>query len=212
MYFGIDEPRVAALTRTLVRPNSVIYDIGAHIGYTTVIFAHYLKNTGQVHAFEILPSTSGLLRRTVEANGFKNVVIHNVGLGDREMTLNLPRGNTSMTKVDAELRTGEALEVCRVVPLDTYVQQNMLSAPSLIKVDIEGAEIDFLAGADQLISRYRPTMIIEFHSSRLFKKGFEILNARGYKLARSSGPVVEANLAEVKPFPTNILCIPPMAP
>lgn len=204
MYFGLDEPWVTQLARDLVRPNSIVYDIGAHIGYTTVVFAHLLNHKGQVHAFEILPSTAELLMKTVKANNLENVKVHNVGVGSREMTLNLPIGRTAMTRIDAESEGGDA-EVCTVVSLDAYVHQHRLSPPSLMKVDIEGAEIDFLVGANGLIDSHRPLMIIEFHSDKLLEKGLGLLRAKGYRFSYQSGDIVGSS-ARPNRFPANVLC------
>ena len=102
MWFGIDEPWIARLCESQIRQSAVVYDIGAHVGYTTLLFAHYLNGTGVVHAFEILPSTADLLRKTVEANDFRNITIHVVGLGAQDTIYELPIGQTAMTSIPSK--------------------------------------------------------------------------------------------------------------
>ena len=170
MFFGIDEPWIAKLARTYVKQNDIIYDIGAHIGYTTVLFAHYLSNSGQIHAFEILRSTTDLLKETVQANPFRNVIIHTIGLGAHEQTLELPIGNTRMTSVHSTTGNGGTTETCRITPLDKYVWEKDLPMPSLMKIDVEGAEVDCLKGALSLIKRSLPLLIVEFHSREFWER------------------------------------------
>ena len=69
MYFGIDEPWIAELAQTKINPGDVVYDLGAHIGYTCLLFAQRVGKTGFVHAFEILPSVAeGFLKKTIQAH------------------------------------------------------------------------------------------------------------------------------------------------
>ena len=58
MYFGFNEPWLAKLAQQYLRPGDVVYDIGAHVGYTCVLFAQCVGDAGVVHAFEILPSVA----------------------------------------------------------------------------------------------------------------------------------------------------------
>lgn len=208
MWFGIDEPWMAQLCATYVKPSTVIYDIGAHIGYTTVLFAHYLKGTGVIHAFEILPATANFLRKTVEANNLQNVTIHTVGLGSDEAILELSIGPTAMTSIHRKKDDGNKTESCRVVKLDKYRHEHNLPLPDLIKMDIEGAEIDCLQGSLDLINQSGPTMIIAFHSKILLQQGYELLTSLGYKLYDQRGPLTQDSIAEVSDyFNDSILCL-----
>lgn len=209
MWFGIDEPWIARLCENLIRPSAVVYDIGAHVGYTTVLFAHYLKGTGVVHAFEILPSTADFLRKTVKANDFRNISIHVVGLGAEETIFELPIGKTAMTSIRAKKYEGQRCERCKVVILDAYRRENRLPFPALIKMDIESAEIDCLMGSLELINECRPTMIIAFHSKELLQQGYALLKSLDYRLHDERGPLSEDSIAKVSDcFDDSILCLP----
>ena len=209
MWFGIDEPWIARLCKTQLRQNSAVYDIGAHIGYTTVLFAHYLNGTGAVHAFEILPSTAELLQNTVKANQFQNIVIHTVGLGAEEAIQQLTIGSTAMTSIRAAKREGQRTERCKVVALDKYRRERDLPLPALMKVDIEGAEIHFLQGSLELIDECQPKMIIEFHSKDLLRQGYTLLTSLGYKLYNEHGELTGDSIEEISGYYNdNILCLP----
>ncbi len=209
MWFGIDEPWIAQLSRKLLGPGDVVYDLGAHVGYTTVLFAHILQGSGEVHAFEILPSTANLLRKTVEANGFGNITIHVVGLGAEEGEFDLPIGPTAMTSIIAKKQEGQVCESCRVVRLDDYRREKGLPAPTLIKMDIERAEIDCLNGSLGLVNECRPVMMIAFHSKALLQQGFTLLRSLDYDLLDQYGPLTPESFDRINDnFNNTILCLP----
>jgi len=209
MWLGIDEPWIARLSQKLLRPSNVVYDLGAHIGYTTVLFAHALKGTGAVHAFEILPSTAEYLQKTVEANGFENVTIHVVGLGAEDAVYDLPVGPTAMTSLRAKKLEGQKCEQGKVVKLDNYWREKGLPLPTLIKMDIERAEIDCLMGSLKLIDACRPTLIIAFHSKDLLRQGYTLLTSLDYELHNQRGLLTADSIEEIRgSFNDSILCLP----
>jgi FkbM family methyltransferase len=207
MYFGIDEPWIAELTQRHINPGDVVYDIGAHIGYTVLLFTQKVGNTGIVHAFEILPSVAeGFLRKTIEANDFNNVVIHAVGLSNLEQTLELPIGETMMTTLYPRASKGCKTELCKVVRLDDYRVFAHLPMPSLIKIDIEGAEVDCLLGALNIIKKCHPLLIIEFHSLDLLSKGHTILDSLGYVITTQKSIVDKQFLQNTDRFHESVFC------
>jgi len=209
MWFGVDEPWIARLSQQLIDPGDVIYDLGAHVGYTTVLFAHHLQGTGEVHAFEILPSTAGHLQKTINANGFQHVTIHVVGLGADNAVYNLPIGPTAMTSLLAKQQEGQKTEPGRVVRLDDYRREKDLPPPSLIKMDIERAEIDCLHGSLGLIGECRPKMIIAFHSKDLLRKGYDLLTSLDYQLYDQHSRLTPQDIEDLpSPFNNSILCLP----
>jgi FkbM family methyltransferase len=209
MWFGVDEPWIALLSQSLLDPSDIVYDLGAHVGYTTVLFAQALRGSGEVHSFEILPSTADYLRKTVEANGFQNVIIHVVGLGAEESIHELPVGPTAMTSLLAHKAEGQQIQSCKVVRLDNYRRENGLPAPNLIKMDIERAEIDCLNGSLELINECRPKMIIAFHSKALLKQGYALLTSLDYELHDKRGLLSPESFERIpENFNNSILCLP----
>lgn len=210
MYFGIDEPSVTKWIDKYVIPGDVIYDIGAHIGYTCLLFAQKLNGSGSVHAFEILPSiATGYLTKTIDANDFSNIVVHNIGLSSNTQTLILPVGETGMTSIYSDRTQSTEVETCSTIPLDEYVPQKEIPFPSFIKIDIEGAEMDCLIGGKDLLSELLPRMIIEFHSLDLLKRGYLFLASLGYEMyLPEEVHLDDAVLFEMKRFHDSILCLP----
>lgn len=208
MYFGIDEPWLAKLSKKYIQPGDVVYDIGAHIGYTSLLFVQRVGKTGCVHAFEILPSVAKkFLKRTIDANKLENVIVHSVGLADKELELDLSVGATLMANLYS-VKTGNKSELCKVVALDQYVEQQGIPFPSMLKIDIEGAEISCLSGGIELIKRCMPLMIIEFHSLDLLRQGYALLQPFGYRLVTEEGAEIDSKMLEgLTHFHKSILCI-----
>lgn len=209
IWLGIHEPWIAKLTQALIKPGDVVYDIGAHIGYTCLLFAQSLVGTGAVHAFEILPSTVEFLKKTVEVNEFNNIIVHNVGLGLSTQTVQLAIGPTAMADIYSTPRENERTELCRIAPLDLYVKENKLPPPSFVKIDIEGAEIDCLKGGYELICKYKPNMLIEFHELCLLKEGYHLLDSWGYRLITQKATAITIKQLEIlRSFHQTVLCLP----
>jgi FkbM family methyltransferase len=209
MYFGIDEPWLAKLSTQYIQPGDVVYDIGAHIGYTSLLFVQQVGKTGCVHAFEILPSVATkYLKRTIDANRLENIIIHNVGLAEKELEIDLSVGETHMANLYS-VKTGDKTELCKVVSLDQYIEKQGIPLPSMLKIDIEGAEISCLLGGIELIKRCLPLMIIEFHRLDLLRVGYALLHPLGYKLVTEEGSAVDGQMLEgLTHFHESIFCFP----
>ena len=216
MYLGIDEPWIAATARDIIGPGDTIYDIGAHIGYTTLLFAKILGGTGSVHAFELLPSTvEKFLTKSVQSNEFKNIHIHTVGLGETETTIELPVGPTYMSTMSTvRFESGDEYvetygrDVCKIVTLDCYATANNIPAPAMMKIDIEGAEIECLRGARKIIRDHGPKLVVEFHSADLLREGYMLLKSWGYQLTSQDGTVIDQSYVDgLTQFHASVLCV-----
>jgi FkbM family methyltransferase len=200
MQLGIDEGWAMKTANKLLSPGDVAYDVGAHIGYTALVLAQAVAPGGEVHAFEIHPKTLNLLRRTIEANTDLSIRIHRVGLGSGRHDIKLTLTGSSMMASLSSAGTGE---VCHVEPLDEYIAENHLPLPRLIKVDIEGAEIDFLNGAASVLREVHPALVIEFHGRARLNRGLELLRSLGYREFTCSRP---GRLVRSDRFHESVLC------
>jgi FkbM family methyltransferase len=214
MYLGMDEPWVAGVARRIIKPGDIIYDIGAHVGYTTLLFARILSGTGSVHAFEVLPSTvERFLTKTVQSNEFDNIHIHTIGLGENEAIMELPVGPTRMSTIHFNLGD-EYVEtygrdICRVVRLEDYVAEESVPTPSLMKIDIEGAEVECLRGAKKIILEHRPMLLVEFHTVDLLREGYAVLTSWRYKMTAQDGTVLDQSFVDgLEHFHQSVLCLP----
>lgn len=209
MMFGFDETWVAEIANKHIQHGDTVYDVGAHIGYTSLLFAKLVGDKGQVHAFELLPSVvKNFLEKTVEANKLAAIVkIHPLGLSDRKQELVIYVGKTMMGTLSHGYESGIA-EKCQIATLDSFIDESKVQAPKLIKVDIERAEIQFLRGAAETLKTYKPILIIEFHNLDLLKEGYEILNKMGYQLSVKNEIIDVPYLKNLNSFYGNTLAMP----
>lgn len=180
-YFsGIHEPEVASALCRHVREGMTVADIGANHGYFTILCSSLARPGGMVYAFEPEPENFRLLRDTIDANGLDNVEAHQLAVWSRSetRTLNLAEplgGRHSLVSS----RSDRTIEV-EAVALDDFVQDNDIESVEIVKIDVEGGELEVLDGMTSLIERCGPLVLCEFHGDELAAEGNDFLERRGY--------------------------------
>jgi FkbM family methyltransferase len=156
------EPMTTAAFRSALRPGGTAVDIGAHIGYYTCLAARLVGRMGTVHAIEPGPDNLEFLRRNVRLNDAGNVVVHPRAAARQSGSRALHLSDSSDThgfNVHPTAVTAGAVEV-EAHPLDALVSPPV----DLVKIDVEGAELEVLQGMTDLL-RGSPgaTVIVEWH-------------------------------------------------
>jgi FkbM family methyltransferase len=168
----------------------VFYDVGANVGFVSALAARCAGPGGRVVAFEPLPANMRWLRHNLGLNRFSNAEAHDVALGDRDGVAEfIVAEESGLGKLSGYEKSHEAIagriEV-RVRRLDDYRGAAGLPAPSVIKVDVEGAEAEVLRGASATIAACRPVLMVELHDTNAAVA--EVLGSLSY-LGRALGPV-----------------------
>lgn len=177
IYYGFQtlEPLI-----DLAPKGSIVFDVGANIGYATLRLAQKIGSEGQVHAFEPVPNTYRHLIRHLAINPSLASVIsaYNIGLSAKrqELTfLELDIGNNGMNRVASELTDQQEAIRSRIsIPsysLDEWMEEYAIGAVNLIKIDVEGYEYQVLLGAKNTLERFRPALFIELDDSNLARYG-----------------------------------------
>jgi FkbM family methyltransferase len=135
----------------LQRPMNV-YECGAHHGLTTILLSRW--SGGNVAAFECLPSNVEILQKNLELNGCRNVTVVPKAVGS-DGTVNIRKDSNSAVTLS---KHGISVDS---ISLDTYARQQG-EMPDLIKIDVEGFEIDVLAGATDIL-KSQPAISVEVH-------------------------------------------------
>jgi FkbM family methyltransferase len=165
---GTAEPDMQAALKALIRPGMTVYDIGANVGFISIIAAHLVGPKGRVVAFEPLPSNARQIKYNASLNNFSHVAVREEALGNQEgqacfqVTDFATTGRLENGVVNKEKR-GELVVTVR--RLDTVITEAGITPPDLIKMDVEGAEVDVLAGASRTLATARPVMLIELHGT-----------------------------------------------
>lgn len=158
------EPHVTHVMRPLLRPGTVLVDLGANIGYYTLLAAARVGRTGKVIAFEPSVDNCALLSKSLQANHFDNVVVHNVAVAEAEGVVGLHRHDSNGYILPPETVSAH-LERVRTVTLDRVLCDE--PRVDVLKMDIEGAEGRALQGMRRLLRRCAPIIFTEFNPSAL---------------------------------------------
>jgi FkbM family methyltransferase len=188
--------------RRLLRPGDTFVDVGANVGYFSLIAAQLVGPAGQVHSFEPDDSARAMLERSIADNESHQVKCHPVALWSNDAALGL------VEEADAAFNHVEAVEdsrrkQVRGVDFDGYAETVGMAKPiRLLKIDVEGAEVEVLRGMGETLARDRPALIVEAQDATLARSGyrlediFSLLDSHGYAGATADGrAAVDADAA-----------------
>jgi FkbM family methyltransferase len=159
------EPILSNRLRTLLRPGFTFLDLGANIGYYTLLAASLVGVEGRVLAFEPNLDNCALLTLSIKDNGFTNIQLHPLAVAEREQNFKLyPHKTKSLSHVvdlsQPITNITEEPRLIRAVALDDFLAD--LPRLDVIKSDIDGNDPRALEGMQKLLARHRPVIITEF--------------------------------------------------
>lgn len=179
------EKHLVKLLPHLVRPGSVVYDVGANMGYYSALLARLTGESGHVYCVEANPLCVSYLRGNVELNAIHNFDVLPVALLDREttceFTVNYGSSTIGLVKgIHSVGKLGHRIQV-PANSLDNLLANYPLREPDLIKIDIEGAEMHAVRGMLRTLARRRPTLLIELHGPAAAAQTLPLLDMLGYQ-------------------------------
>ena len=161
---GQHEVEVQRAIVELLRPGDTFWDVGAHIGFFSLIASRIVLPSG--HAFEPYGPSRARLQTNLDLNNVGNVSVHSEAIAAKPgLAQFYSARETPMWTLVREMGEGSSIEVsCTTID----EQADVLGKPTLIKVDVEGAEVDVLRGASRLFaSECPPSLIVEFTNDDL---------------------------------------------
>jgi FkbM family methyltransferase len=177
-WLGIYESDKQKIIPKYVKPGDIFYDIGANVGFYTLIASYLVKNEGHVYAFEPFLKNVEFLKKHVALNGLQNVTLFQLAIADHDGWVHFKEGDEGGTGKIAE---DGNLEV-PVVSLDSIIADKKLSPPNVLKIDVEGAEYQVLKGASALFRDHKPLIFLATHGDQIHKQCVDLLNNLGYQL------------------------------
>jgi FkbM family methyltransferase len=192
---GSYEPEQTRLFLGHIARGATVLDVGAHVGYYTLLSARLTGAAGRVFAFEPHPRNCGFLRRHVAVNGFDNVTVEQAAVSDVAGKARFEGGTGSGT---GHLTDRGGFEV-RTLRLDDFCAAHSIT-PTAIKIDVEGAELHVLRGAARVIDTAQPVIFLSTHGADVHRDCIAWLRGRGYELS----PVLGADLDTT----SEVLCLP----
>lgn len=186
-WLGTYEVELQQAIEKFVKPGQIIYDIGANIGFITLLFARKTGPKGHVYAFEALPENTRRLEQNIELNGFQQrVSVIPAAVLDHSGKVEFMLGpSTSMGKVQgsAGRKLSEGQETIQVegVSVDGFVDSGN-PAPDIVKMDIEGGEVLALSGMERNLRESRSLLMVELHGIESAQACWVILQAANYSI------------------------------
>ncbi len=163
---GAGEPEVQDAMQRYLRPGMTFYDVGANIGFFSLLAARMVGEGGRVIAFEADPEIAARLREHVDRNGFRWVTVEEKAVWSEGSSVFFERIDPEISP-DRGLghvvskASANTIEI-EAVTLDDF--SRTLPAPDFIKCDVEGAEVEVFRGARRLLGARRPGIVCEIHS------------------------------------------------
>ncbi len=184
-WLGTYEPELQHAVQILVHPDMVAYDVGANIGYVSLLLARRVGTQGKVYAFEALPENLDRLRQNLALNRLtEQVVVVHGAVTEKQGTVRfLVHASGGMGKVEGSAGREENYEASMSVrgfSLDEFVYEQGHPAPQVVKMDIEGGEVLALPGMERLLREAGPTILLELHGSEAAQQAWETLSSAGY--------------------------------
>jgi FkbM family methyltransferase len=221
---GVWEPYVTNIYKKYAKNSKVILDIGANLGYYTILAAKCIKVGGKIFAFEPVMSNFNLLNKTVINNNLTNVVMEKIAIGskndNKKIYLNMENyGDNRIYSYGKNCKK----EKIKITSLDNYFSKYG-GVIDLIKMDIQGYELEAISGAENLLKHRRINIIIselwpmgfsfmktnwKIYTRLLESFGFRLLeiNEKNRILERFSEKLIDEKYRRDKAYTTNILAI-----
>jgi len=192
---------------TLVRKHkglsnkAVIFDVGANFGYLSLVWAKSIAQNGRVIAFEPNLIVQNSFKKSIQANNLESVVeLRNLAVGKKDGTIEIFLSSTTSNTLRENIETNNS-NIIEMVTLDSFAKRNEIERCDLVKIDVDGIELDILKGGIQLIEKYKPIFIVETNGNAQILDFFRNIE---YQILNM----------QLKPFqpgnklPANIFCVP----
>lgn len=199
---GSFEEAEIKVARSLARPGTTAIDVGANVGIFTVPLALAVGTRGRVLAVEPSPENVAQLEHNIRLNDLENVDVHAIALASApgEVALQLgadPAFHSTATVVRS--RDAAATTTVRAETLDNIWREADSPAVSFLKIDTEGAELDVLNGARELLEAWRMPILLEAKDEERLRALDALLVPLGYARRRPRGFAVGNYLYESNP-------------
>lgn len=197
-WLGTYEMELQHAIREWAKPGAVVYDLGANVGYVSLLLARAVGANGQVYAFEPLPANQARLRRNLELNPGVNVELIPAAAAEHSGRASFAlHGSDDMGRLHSAGSPAEKSIEVKTIALDAFAKSH--PTPALVKIDVEGAEALVLQGMQQLLRARQPVLFIELHGYQAGQACWALLQHAGYQLhwMQAGYPLINA-VSELK--------------
>ena len=227
-FFGSYDPSMTSVFTHIIKPGETVWDIGTERGWFTLLMASLVGENGRVDSFEAFPPTVEKLKANVALNNFKWVHVNGIAVSESNSKMwFVPPSNEVTHNIRflqdcngvgylSETNIPGAIEI-NTICLDDYYERQEITKVTLIKIDIEGAEVCALKGAKKLIEKDKPLLAIEFNRQTALRANssieelYDLLNGYGYELYLFENKFVRFDLSaynNIDDMVVNVYCFP----
>lgn len=198
---GTYEKHLAQQLQAYLKPGYTAYDVGANAGYFSLFMAQCVGPTGRIYAFE--PDTRNLcaLRNNIHQNTMHHVVLVSAAVSEQTGSIEFATFDCSLVgHIAHEGTPGDARRVrVPTVSLDDFVYASGMNPPSLIKIDVEGAETKVFLGAERVFAEARPIVLAEIRQGETWQTVSSLMTRLRYDIMPIGGKwtMHEHGLAEL---------------
>jgi len=190
---GIREPDSASVIKGLIRPGQTVIDVGANIGYYALLESRLVGENGRVIAIEPVRDNTRLLEKSIALNGYRNIRVLDMAVGDRIGTAKMQVGrqrNLSRVVTGAN----SSIETTGEIVVIMYSLDDLKIYPDVIRMDVEGYEYEIIKGMKGILASGKPlTLCIELHPSIMgVEKTAELLRTLKEAGMEVSAAVIDA--------------------
>lgn len=179
---GTYEPHICSLIQSCLHGGERVMDIGANIGYLTLLMASKVGTQGQVIAFEPIPTLYDILRENLRLNACDHVYAECKAVSEVEGVAYMQSDTANPLSYVSHLSESGELEV-QTITVDYYVNALGLDRLDFVKIDVEGAEDKVLHGMIKTLRHLKPNILLEMHANDGSKSpGLDLLKQEGYQL------------------------------
>jgi FkbM family methyltransferase len=182
MILGRYEEHIVEAFREFIQPGMILYDVGAHVGYHSLIMNQLLNNAGRVYAFEPNPVNFLSLQNNILINECQNIIPINKALSDKTECVKFATFRYSLVgHIETECTPEDGIiQDVDAVSIDDLVFCEGHPAPQIIKIDVEGAENRVVRGLQETVAQFSPVIIAEVRPES-FCEISDILGKSGYQ-------------------------------
>lgn len=193
-WLGTYESEKVKTVLDAIRPGATVFDVGANAGFYTLAFSRRVGERGRVFAFEPFAENVVNLRHHLERNRVQNCVVVQCALSSGEAFSGFrPGPSNSMGALSSE---APQLQI-PTASIDRLIADGIVAEPQVVKMDVEGAEAEVLAGATKLLAQGRAIWFIALHGEAAKRGCDRILKEQGYSLFDLAGQPISAPLASL---------------
>ena len=157
--------------KKIIQNGNIALDIGANIGYYSIMLSRLVGDTGRVLCFEPTNHYRKVLEKNLDINNLKNVEIYQFGLSNKKQELSIDIGDSSASLHNPIKKLVKLSEIINLSRLDDVVEELNITKLDFIKIDVDGHEPAFLDGALETIKKYNPIILLEVNHLNYFDAG-----------------------------------------